>query len=133
MVVTSMVVCSSVAVAPSTTVDGRVMIVLPPGDICVTFWMAVPSPGSVSSWKGLITFTTVPPSWMAAVLRTVRLEASGCISMVLGKAEPAEARTVYPPSSGEAGEPAVVTCVAVFPRVDSGRAETTLPIGRLAS
>jgi hypothetical protein len=31
---------------------------------------------------------------MAAVLRTVRLDASGWISTVLGKVEPEEARTV---------------------------------------
>lgn len=113
--------------------DGTVTTVLPPGAICVTFWMVVPSPGSVSSWKGLTTFTTVLPSWTAAVLSTVRLEASGWISTVPGKVEPAEASTVYPPSNGEAGELAVGGWDGLFPSTEGGRAETTLPRGRLAS
>lgn len=89
---TSMVaVCSS---GPAVATVGTVTIVLPAGDAWATFCRVGPRLGRVRSCSGLTTFSTVLPSCMAAVLRTVRLDASGWISTVLGKAEPEEARTV---------------------------------------
>lgn len=81
--------------------EGTAKYVLPTDVIWLALWSVALRPGTVvNSWIGLTTFNTVFPSWIAAVLSTAKLDASGWISTALC-IPGLDARRLYPPINGE--------------------------------